>query len=160
MKSVTIATSVLVLIGAASITVAQATESETHKLVTPQEVVWSVAPPALPKGAELAVLYGDPSKEGPFVMRLKVPSNYHVAPHMHPTPELVTVISGTFKLGMGDDVDKSKTQALPAGSFFALAPDTPHFAYTDEETVLQISTNGPWGLKYVNSNDDPRQKTQ
>ncbi len=73
--------------------------------------------------------------------------------------EVVTVISGTFKLGMGEAADESAATALPAGSFFALPPGMAHFVYIDEETVIQISTNGPWGLTYVNPKDDPR-KTQ
>ncbi|MBP2313750.1 cupin domain-containing protein [Azospirillum soli] len=161
MKFAMIATSILVLAGTAPAAVAQtATPSDTHKMVTPTELTWSAAPPVLPKGVQLAVLYGDPAKAGPFVMRLKIPANQHLPAHTHPVDELVTVISGTFKLGMGGQMDKNKTQPLPAGSFFALAPGAPHFAYIDEETVVQIATNGPWGLTYVNPSDDPRQKTQ
>ena len=116
----------------------------------------------------MARLYGDPSKEGPFVLRLRLPANYYVPPHTHPVPEIVTVLSGTFRLGAGETADKAKAQALPAGSFFAFPPgsvhfaytDEEHFAYTDEETVIQISTTGPWGLTYVNPNDDPRRQPQ
>jgi hypothetical protein len=59
-------------------------------------------------------------------------------------------------LGMGEAADRSATKALPAGSFFALPPDMAHFVYFDEETVVQVTTNGPWGLKYVNPSDDPQ----
>jgi len=72
--------------------------------------------------------------------------------------ENVTVISGNFQLGMGKTADKSKANALPAGSFFSLPPGMAHYAYTDEETVIQINTLGPWSLKYVNPGDDPRKK--
>jgi Cupin len=89
-----------------------------------------------------------------------LPGNYHISPHTHPVPEVVTVISGTFKLGNGETADKDKAQPLPAGSFFAFSPGMTHFAYTDEETVVQISSVGPWGLNYVNPKDDPRQKAQ
>jgi hypothetical protein len=71
--------------------------------------------------------------------------------------EVVTVISGTIRLGMGDADDKSTAQALPGGSFFAPSPATVHYAYADEESVVQINTTGPWGLTYVNPKDDPRQ---
>jgi hypothetical protein len=74
--------------------------------------------------------------------------------------EVVTVISGTFNLGMGETADQSATQALPAGSFFALPPDMAHYVFIDGETVIQISTVGPWGLTYVNPEDDPRPKSQ
>lgn len=110
----------------------------------------------LPAGAEAAVLFGDPTKAGLFALRLKVPSGYAIPPHTHPADEVVTVISGTTNLGMGETADRSAAKALPAGSFFALPPGTAHFVYFDEETVVQITTNGPWGLKYVNPADDPQ----
>ena len=133
--------------------------AETHKLFTPSDVQWGPAPPVLPPGAQAAVLYGDPFKEGLFALRLKLPKGYNIPPHTHPVQEVVTVISGTFHLGMGKTADPSKAQTLPAGSFFSLDPETPHFASAEEETVVQITTNGPWGLTYVNPADDPR-KTQ
>ena len=108
----------------------------------------------------MAVLYGDPSKDGPFAMRLKMPKGYAIPPHSHPKPEIVTVILGTFQIGMGDAADKSKVTALPAGGFFGFPPGMTHFAFIDEDTVVQINSNGPWGLTYVNPKDDPRQKTQ
>ena len=134
--------------------------ADDHKLITPNDVKWSPAPPVLPKGVEASVLHGDPTKEGLFVMRLKVPAGGALAPHKHPVNEVVTVISGNFKLGMGETADKSKAKDMPAGSLFSLPPNHPHFAFTDEETVVQISTVGPWGLTYVNPKDDPRQRTQ
>lgn len=79
-------------------------------------------------------------------------------PYRHPQPEIATVISGTFRLGMGEKADKSKTYALPAGSFFAFSPGMTHFAFVDEDTVIQLNSTGPWGLTYVNPADDPRNK--
>jgi quercetin dioxygenase-like cupin family protein len=139
---------------------APADAMEGHTIVRPQEIEWGRAPAVLPPGAEAAVLFGDPSEEGLFVLRLKFPAGYSVAPHTHPVDEIVTVISGTFYKGMGETADPSKAQPLPAGSFFALPPDTAHYVFMEEETVIQISTVGPWGLTYVNPKDDPRQKTQ
>ena len=139
---------------------AQATETHAHKILSPQDVKWAPAPAVLPPGAQVAVLHGDPGKEGLFVMRLKFPNGYQIPPHKHPAMEVVTVISGTFRLGMGETADQSKAQPLPAGSFFAFPPGMAHYASADGETVVQISTNGPWGLTYVNPKDDPRQKTQ
>ena len=104
---------------------------------------------------------GDPSKEGLFVLRLKFPKGYRVAPHTHPVPEVITVLSGSFGLGMGGTADQRKAQPLSAGSFFALPPGMVHHVSIDEDnTVIQISTTGPWDLIYVNPKDDPRQKTQ
>jgi quercetin dioxygenase-like cupin family protein len=132
---------------------------ETHTIVTPSDVQWGAAPPALPPGAEAALLFGDPSKEGPFALRLKFPQGYSVPPHSHPVKEVVTVISGTFGLGMGETADQSKMQSLPAGSFVAMDPGMAHYVSIDGETVIQINTTGPWGVTYVNPEDDPR-KTQ
>ena len=131
-----------------------------HTVVAPQEIKWGPAPAVLPAGAEAAVLFGDPSKEGLFVLRLKFPAGYSVAPHSHPVDEVVTVISGTFYEGMGETADRRKAQPLPAGSFFARPPGTAHYVFVEEETVVQISTVGPWGLTYINPKDDPRQNTQ
>ena len=135
---------------------APAETMDGHTIVSPQDIKWGPAPAVLPPGAEAAVLFGDPSKEGLFALRLKLPEGYSVPPHTHPVDEAVTVISGTFSLGMGETADQSKAQPLPAGSFFVLPPGTAHYVFIDEETVIQISTNGPWGLTYVNPEDDPR----
>jgi quercetin dioxygenase-like cupin family protein len=133
---------------------------EAHTSVAPQDIKWGPAPAVLPPGAEAAVLLGDPSKQGLFVLRLKFPAGYRVAPHTHPVDEVVTVISGTFHEGMGETFDRRKAQAFPAGSFFARPPGMAHYVLMEEETVIQISTNGPWGLTYINPKDDPRQKSQ
>ncbi|MDK1493790.1 cupin domain-containing protein [Sinorhizobium sp. 7-81] len=143
---------------AASLFVVPAQAGEKHVLVSPDNIQWGPAPPVLPKGAQAAVLFGDPTKEGQFALRIKVPAGYHVPPHSHPVDENVTVISGTFKLGMGETADQSKAEALPAGSFISLPPGMNHYVYTDEETVVQINTVGPWALDYVNPQDDPRKK--
>jgi quercetin dioxygenase-like cupin family protein len=154
----TLAIGVVGLAVAASTASAQTTDA--HKVVTPQEIKWGPAPASIPPGAQAAVLYGDPGKEGLFALRLKLPKGYHIPPHTHPKPEVVTVVSGTFRLGMGKTADQSKAQALPAGSFFAMTPGMEHYAFADEDTVVQLNSTGPWGLTYVNPKDDPRQKSQ
>ena len=131
-------------------------ETGEHKVISPQDIKWGPAPPSLPAGAQAAVLCGDPGKEGLFAFRLKVPKGYHIAPHTHPKPEIVTVLSGTARLGMGT----TAAQVLPADSFFALTPGSEHYFFADEETVIQLNSTGPWGINYVNPKDDPRQKTQ
>ena len=123
-----------------------------HTMVNAGEEQWKDAPPVLP-GVQASVLYGDPSKDGVFVMRLKFPANYKVPPHTHPVDEIVTVISGEFNIGMGTEFDAAQSKAYTAGGLIAMAPETPHFVHTDEETVVQISTRGPWALKFVNPDD-------
>jgi quercetin dioxygenase-like cupin family protein len=136
----------------------QATEG--HKIASAEEIKWTPGPPSLPPGAQAAVLYGDPGKEGLFALRLKLPKGYRIPAHYHPKPEIVTVISGTFRLGMGETPDSTKARALPTGSFFAFEPGMAHYAFTEEETVIQLNSVGPWGLTYVNPKDDPRRKQQ
>ncbi|MDO9713348.1 cupin domain-containing protein [Paracraurococcus lichenis] len=141
-KSALAVTCVLIFGGTAQPTGAQTGQSAHTSgiVVTPQEVRWAAAPLSLPKGAEIAVLYGDPAKEGPFAMRLRLPANYSIPAHTHPGHEIATVISGTFLLGQGAQADKEKTQALPAGSLFAYPPGMEHYAFVNEPTVVQIST--------------------
>jgi quercetin dioxygenase-like cupin family protein len=130
-----------------------------HKMIAPQDITWRPGPPSVPPGAEAAALYGDPSKEGLFAFRLKLPRDYHIPPHTHPKPEVVTVISGIVRVGMGTSADRDKAQAMPAGSLFAMSPDVVHYVFTDEEAVVQLNSTGPWAVNYVNPKDDPRQTT-
>lgn len=120
------------------------------------DVPWGDAPPILAKGAKLAVLQGDPSKPGPFVMRLKAPSGYRVMPHSHTQIENVTVISGELKVGMGDQWDSKTMKTFKAGDFEAIPAKANHFAQFKGPTVIQIHGEGPFDLIYVNPNDDPQ----
>ena len=126
--------------------------------VNPSDLKWGPAPAVFPKGAKLAVLSGDPSKPGPFVIRLKMPAGYRIAAHHHPTDEYVTVISGDFRLGMGDKLDKAKTKALAAGGFGVAPQGMNHYAWTKTGTVVQVSAEGPFAMVYVNPADDPSKK--
>ena len=121
----------------------------------PDELKWEDSK-ALPPGAKVAILEGDPQKEGFFAMRAKLPAGYKIPPHYHPCPERVTVLSGTFHLGAGEKFDDKAGKTLPAGSYTSMPPGMRHYAWTEGETVLQISTIGPWGITYVNPADDPR----
>ena len=131
---------------------------ESPVLVSPADVKWVDAPPSLPAGSKVAVLYGDSTKEGPFTMRAKLPADYKVPPHFHPATETVTILSGTLHMSMGDTFDASKAKAMGAGSFAALPGKSPHFVFTKEETVIQVSGMGPFSVTYVNPADDPRNK--
>ena len=128
----------------------------THHIVEPATIIWGAGPAALQPGAKSVLLYGDPTKEGLFVMRLWLPKGFRVAPHTHPRPEILTIMSGSFLLGTGTTADQAKTRRLGTGSFSALGPNMPHYAFTDEEVVIQISTTGPWAVNYLNPADDPR----
>ena len=102
----------------------------------PSEIAWSKGPASLPPGAEMVVLEGDPSKEGPFVFRVKVPAGYTIPPHLHPKAERVTVIAGTFHIAMGETLDKTAGQAMPAGSFGYWPAGMKHFAWVTGETIV------------------------
>lgn len=127
-----------------------------HAFFAPPEMKWADLP-SLPPGAKIAVLEGPMSQAVPFTVRLKLPANYRIPPHWHPATERITVLSGTFYMGMGEALDTSKGVAVPAGGFAVMQPKTPHFAYTTAEPVeLQLHSTGPWGVTYINPADDPR----
>ena len=124
--------------------------------MAPSAIQWGDVPPSLPKGAKLAVLEGDPSKTGFFVIRIKGPDGYRVAPHWHPTRETLTDISGTFHLGMGDRFDAANAEPLPAGTYGTWPAGMKHFVWAKGETVVQFHGDGPWVINYLNPADDPR----
>ena len=127
--------------------------------VNTSQLKWGPAPDALPKGAQIAVLSGDPTKDGLYVVRLRLPAGYKVPAHNHPTAEMVTVLTGKFHLGMGDKLDEKKAMLLTAGGFAEAPAKTNHYAWTTGPTVLQIHGQGPFEINYVNPADDPRGKS-
>jgi quercetin dioxygenase-like cupin family protein len=130
--------------------------SEQAKFYSPEKIEWKDGPASLPAGAKVAVLEGDPAKEGPFVMRLLVPDGYRIPPHMHPKTERATVISGVFYLAMGDNLDRSAAQKLTTGTYGFWPAGMKHAAWAEGETVVQLHGIGPWMINYVNPADDPR----
>ena len=135
---------------------AQEAQSGDMRLYPPTTVEWKAGPAALPPGAKMAALEGDPAKEGPFVVRFQFPDGYHVAPHTHPKTERVTVISGTLLLAIGEALDRSSAKKLPAGSFGYWPAGMKHTAWSEGETVIQLHGIGPWQINYVDPADDPR----
>lgn len=127
----------------------------THVLTNASEVKWGEPPPVFEKAAKFAVMAGDPGKPGIYVVRLKMPAGYKIAPHWHPTDEHVTVISGTFALGMGEKFDEMTMKELPAGGYALLPAQMRHFAYAKTDAIVQVHGTGPFALTYVNPADDP-----
>ncbi len=126
---------------------------------TPGQIKYGPPPPFVASGAQVAVLEGDPTAStGDFTIRLKMPNGYKIAPHWHPKRENVTVISGKFKVGMGDKFEEAKMGTFPAGSFAYLDPDMHHYAMAVGETVVQVHGMSPLQFNYVNSADDPSKK--
>ena len=127
-----------------------------HVTFRPADVKWMDAHGAFEKGAQMAVLEGDPSKPGVFTVQLKVPDGFVVNPHWHPTVERVTVLKGTFMLGQGTEVDRETASVLPAGTYTAMPPRMIHYAMAEGETIVQLTTVGPWEIHYVDPAHDPR----
>jgi len=132
-----------------------ASAAEMHKVIKSDAIQWGPAPPQLPKGAQVAVMTGDPGKAGLYIIRAKMPDGYVIPAHWHKRAENVTVISGTFNVGMGDKLDKSKTEALGPGGFFGAAPKMRHYAWISGETIIEVSGTGPFDITYVDPKDDP-----
>lgn len=134
-------------------------KADGHVALTPDDLKWGAGPPSLPNGARLAVLQGDPRKAGePYTFRVKLPDGFTVPPHWHPVDENVTVIQGTFMVGYGDIIDKSKSKELPAGSYARMPKGVRHFAWAKGEVIVQVHGTGPFDIHYVNPADDPRNK--
>ncbi len=119
---------------------------------------WAAAPPMLPKGAQMTVLSGDPGKTGVFVIRLRLPANYAIPAHRHPTTENVTVLNGTLYAGMGDKLDRAGSKPFAAGGFASLPAEMNHFAWTKTPTVIQVEAEGPFAITYANTADDPSKR--
>jgi quercetin dioxygenase-like cupin family protein len=128
-----------------------------HIMVLPADLKW-VDAGGIPPGAKFTEIKGPLNEAVPFIFRVKFPANYKIPAHWHSATEHVTVLSGTLNSGTGDKFDKEKTKALPAGTFEIMPAKTNHFAWTGEETVIQIHGVGPMDIHYVNPEDDPQKK--
>jgi len=128
------------------------------KHVKPDELTWKDNP-AIPKGGQVAILVGDPTKAGAVVVqRVKFPPNYNVPPHTHPYAEVVTVVSGSVGFGMGEKFDP-KGELSKTGALFANPAKHAHYVWTgNEEAIVQVQFTGPGGIDYINPADDPRKK--
>jgi hypothetical protein len=141
------------------VTIAAHPAAHDKNAFTPEAIPWGPPPPFVAPGAQLAVIEGNPAAStGDYTIRLKMPDGYRIAPHWHPQRENVTVLSGTFKVGMGDTFDKDKMGSFPAGSFAYLDPDMHHYAMASGEVVVQVHGSAPLQFNYVNPADDPSKK--
>jgi quercetin dioxygenase-like cupin family protein len=150
-------------VGAVSLALAAAATAQmaakpAHVVVGAAELKWGPAPPVFEKEAQMAVVSGDPGKPGPFVVRLKAPAGFKVMPHFHPTDENITVVSGTFALGMGDKFDTAALKEMGAGAFALMPAEMHHFAMAKTAVIAQVHGTGPFALTYVNPADDPSKR--
>ncbi|MGH2689869.1 MAG: cupin domain-containing protein [Actinomycetota bacterium] len=135
---------------------AAAGEHGGHLMVGPDQLAWGPVG-SMPPGATVAVLEGDPSKAGDFTMRIRFPANYVIPVHVHPVVERVTVLEGKLYFAVGDKFDRNAAQAVGPGALAVMDAGVPMYGYTkDEPAVIQLNGRGPWGIEYVNPEDDPR----
>jgi hypothetical protein len=128
-----------------------------HMIALPDDLKWGDAPPGLPPGTKMAVLSGDPSKEGSvFTVRAKFPDAAVIPPHWHSTDELLTVIDGSFGLGIGEKFDKDKVRYLPPGTFARMDKGERHYALCKGTTIVQVTGVGPFDIHFVNPEDAPK----
>jgi quercetin dioxygenase-like cupin family protein len=151
-----IARATLLLFGLVSVpgdAAAQAPQTGQHHIAAADEIKWKPLRP----GAEIAVVSGDPDKEGsPFVLRFRYRGQARIPPHWHPVDEHLTILSGTFRIGMGERGDESATTALAAGAYAFVPAKMAHYAWADGDTTVQVHGIGPFAINYVNPADDPK----
>lgn len=133
---------------------------EKEKAEKAEKLTWTKAPPSLPAGAMMAVVSGDPTKSGPFVVQLSFPNGYRIPPHSHSAAEKITVKSGEFRYGMGDVVKPSEMKTMKPGESGELPAGMRHYAEARGKTRIELSSTGPFDIKYVHPKDDPRTKAK
>lgn len=139
---------------------AQSMTPKAFNFITSENIVWNSFP-AFPEKVKLAILVGDPTKREPFIVRVKVPNDEKIMPHIHPEDRIYTVISGVFYIGIGNKYDEAKLQAYPPGAVVILPGNTPHFHLAKSaEYVAQVYAIGPLGLDYLDKQFDPRLKSK
>ncbi|HEY2028316.1 MAG TPA: cupin domain-containing protein [Myxococcales bacterium] len=141
-------------IGSGSQTAPAKGAKASAETVNPADLKWGDAPPVFPKGAQLAVLHGNPFAAGAYALRLRLPDGYKIAPHWHTQDEHLTVLSGAFVLHMGDSMDANGHQ-IASGGYHFLPGRMHHAALAQGETVVQVHGNGPFDMHYLNPADDP-----
>jgi quercetin dioxygenase-like cupin family protein len=125
--------------------------------ILPEDIEWKPFP-AFPPAVRLAVVVGQPSEPGLYLIRVKVPSGVKLMPHRHAEDRIYTVMSGVFYVGLGDRFDGDEVAAYPPGSVIVLPGDTPHFHWAKSgEYVTQVTAMGPLDLEYLDRRDDPRE---
>ena len=130
-------------------------KTEGQLLVRAKSIKWSDAPPGLPQGAQVALLQGNPTASGPYVIRVKLPPNYKFPLHSNSNAMDVTVVSGTLYVANAQTLDKKKAFAIKPGDFYHLPALAPELSFTTSETVLEVHGEGPYAMKYANAADDP-----
>ena len=155
-KTLIVVSSIALTVLALAPAESMAVEEDGHLMVKPDQLQWGPVG-SMPPGATAAVLEGDPSKAEDFTMRIKFPANYVIPVHTHPAVERVTVLEGTLYFAVGDTFDRGAAQGFGPGALAVMDVGVPMYGFTgDEPAVIQLNGRGPWGIDYVNPEDDPR----
>ena len=126
------------------------------KAILSEDIDWKPFA-AFPPSARLAVVVGDPLKEGPYTIRVRVPHGTKLMPHTHSEDRVYTVVAGVFYIGLGDEFDADMLQAYPPGAVIVLPGGTSHFHWAKSgEYITQVTGIGPLDIGYVEAKDDPR----
>jgi len=142
--------SALAVFAAASYSQEKKEGDSAHKIVRYGDLKWT----GIIKGCDLAPVSGDPNAEGaPFVLRLRCVDGAKIPAHWHPTDEHVTVLKGTFLVGMGETFDESKLQTMNVGNFVTMPKEMRHFATCKGETIVQVHGMGPFKVNWVNPSE-------
>jgi quercetin dioxygenase-like cupin family protein len=155
MKKIRVGGVFAALIGMAALTAAiygqeKKEGAEAHKIVHFGDLKWT----PIMKGCDLASVSGDPSAEGAlFVLRIRCADGTKIPAHWHPTDENVTVLKGTFLLGMGETFDESKLQTMNVGNYLLMPKEMRHFALCKGEMIVQIHGTGPFKNIWVNPSE-------
>ena len=116
---------------------------DAARVLQESEMKWGDTGEPFPN-TQAAVVNGDPSKAGPFIMRWRCPDNYKIAPHVHPATEEVTIVQGTFFIGEGDKFQESNLKPVKQGGFMSMPGGKAHYGMCKGTTVLEIHAIGPW----------------
>jgi quercetin dioxygenase-like cupin family protein len=146
------------IVAATLVAHAPAVAADTPFVQSAKEVKWGAPPPVFPPGAKFAVIAGDPAATGLVTVRFDMPAGYTIPPHFHPTDEHITVLKGSFTVGMGDAIDKAHALTLSSGGYGVARANMHHYAYTTTGATIQVHMQGPFAITYVNPADDPSKK--
>ena len=150
--------SAISIVAAMLIAHVNANAADTPFVQSAKDVEWGAPPPVFPPGAKFAVIAGDPAAKGLVTVRFEMPAGYKIPPHFHPTDEHITVLKGTFTIGMGDVVDKAHAVTLSPGGYAIAMANMHHYAYSKTGGTIQVHMQGPFAITYVNPADDPAKK--
>jgi quercetin dioxygenase-like cupin family protein len=145
----------VLIVAATLVALASAAAADAPFVRSAKEVKWGAPPPVFPPGAKFAVIAGDPGASGLVTVRFEMPAGYTIPPHFHPTDEHITVLKGTFSIGMGDVIDKTQALTLSPGGYGVAMANMHHYAYTTTGATIQVHMQGPFAITYVNPADDP-----